>query len=202
MTETATTAGLETIFNQDTILGIQINPKYALAISTGLSLKTCITLQIKAIVVEKIFFEISSRLCLLFWGVFSTFRRILSIVAFFTPSLGLFNILYHHHAEQLPFMLRVKIAKDISPDDEIGLYGMTEPVLWTQLDRWDYSDPEYPAPPPYSLYTYFNLKETVWAFICLSFIHVIVILCCKLLTSDEFRRKGEAFNKVGKKLQI
>ena len=196
-TETPTTAGLETIFNQASIFGIHMNPKYVLAFSVGLSLKTCVTLHVKAIAIEKIFFTISTRICVLAWGLFSTFRRILSIVAFFTPSMGLFNILYHHHAEQLPFRLRIQNAKNVSPSDEIGLFGMTESVRWSQLDRWDYSRPESPAPPNYcSQYTYFNLKEMVWVFMGISSIHLIAVLVTKKFTSEEFGQSGDAFNKV------
>ena len=172
-----------------------MDPKYILALSVGLSLRTCIALHTKAVRTEKIFFPTTTKLFVFSWGLFSTLRRILAIVAFFTPSLGLFNILYHFHAEQLPFRLRIENAKNITPDDEIRLYGMTEPVKWSSLDRWNYTNPDQPTPPPYSNYTFLNLKATVWAFILLSVVHLIANLVLKILTSEEFRKSGNVFNK-------
>ena len=172
-----------------------MDPKYILALSVGLSLRTCIALHTKAVRTEKIFFPTTTKLFVFSWGLFSTLRRILAIVAFFTPSLGLFNILYHFHAEQLPFRLRIENAKNITPDDEIRLYGMTEPVKWSSLDRWNYTNPDQPTPPPYSNYTFLNLKATVWTFILLSGVHLIANLVLKILTSEEFRKSGNVFNK-------
>ena len=88
-------------------------------------------------------------------------KRILSLFAFFIPSLGLFDILYHWHAEQFPFQLRA-YGFIKGPNDTLELYNMTEEVLWSDIDRWDYDNS---IPPGYTLYTGLTLGQTFLSFI-------------------------------------
>ena len=69
--------------------------------------------------------------------MFGSIRRILSIVSFFVPSLGLFSILYHHRAEQIPFSILKRYER--TQDDRLVLFGMKDTVFWWELDRWDYN---------------------------------------------------------------
>ncbi len=97
-TETRTTGGLEAVFTQEkSFFGIE-DPIAALAISIAITLKSCITLHLKNIKTEKEFVPFTSTFFILLWGIFSSLRRIISMVCFFIPSLGLFSILYHHKA--------------------------------------------------------------------------------------------------------
>ena len=94
-TLTSTTGGLEAVFTkQKSFFGIKINPFVVLAISIAITLKSCITLNLKTVQTEKQFVPFTSTLFILLWGLFSSLRRIISMVCFFVPSLGLFNILY------------------------------------------------------------------------------------------------------------
>ena len=61
-------------------------------------------------------------------------------------------------------------------------------MLWTSLDRWDYSDPSHPIPPDYSLYTGLSLGATFGAFFAILGLHFVVMYLVKLRTSGEFRR--------------
>ena len=49
------------------------------------------------------------------------------------------DLLWHWHAEQFPFQVRLDHAKrfNITPslDEQIQLHKMTEEVLWADLDR-------------------------------------------------------------------
>ena len=90
-------------------------------------------------------------------------RRVMGIVIFFAPSLGLLDLLWHWHAEQFPFQVmmsnhdkysvcfqsistknyfqvRLDHAKRLNAtlllDEKIELYNMTEDVLWRDLDRY------------------------------------------------------------------
>jgi len=130
------------------------------------------------------------------WGTFATLRRILSLIALFLPSMGLFNILHHWRWEQIPFSTRMEYAKRgfLRSDDKISLYGLNETIFWTELDRWDYSDPQNPAPPHYSIYT-FSLQTTFIAGAALMALQFILILVTKIKTSPEFRKKGHYVNK-------
>ena len=99
------------MFNQQNgFLGIQ-DPFAVLAISIAITLKTCITLHLKTVKTEKLFVPFTSKIFILLWGSFSSMRRIISMVCFFIPSLGLFSILYHHKFELIPFTLWKKHGK-------------------------------------------------------------------------------------------
>ena len=115
-TETATTSGLQTFFQQSTILGI--NPTVILWLSISWSLRTSVMLHVKSIKTQKVFFGFKASFISGLWGLMSTLRRIVSIVGFFTPSLGLFSILNHWLAEQYTFPIRRKYNLIHPKDDD------------------------------------------------------------------------------------
>ena len=192
-TETPTTGGLETIFNQK-VLGI--DPYTLLVLSISWSLFSCVWMHTSLIALEKGFCNVTTKLIIFVWGMFATLRRILSIIAMFIPSMGLFSILHHWRWEQIPFTARLEYAKRgfLTSDDKISLYGLHETIYWTELDRWDYSDD--PAPPSYSIYTLFSLKITIIAGVLLFGLQFLVITVTKILTSAEFRERGNYVNKT------
>ena len=107
-TETATTGGLETVFNQ-TFLGL--DAETVLYLSIAWSLLSCVRIHTKMIALEKGFCKFSTEFFIFVWGTFATLRRVLSIIALFIPSLGLFSILHHWRWEQIPFRVRLEFAK-------------------------------------------------------------------------------------------
>ena len=109
ITTTPTTGGLETLFKRDSVFSIPVDPKTALGLSVAKSIFSCVNLHLKTIVVQKVFVPFTSKMFIWTWGLFSTLRRILSIVAFFIPFFGLFNVLNHWKAEQIPFWIRYDI---------------------------------------------------------------------------------------------
>ena len=109
ITTTPTTGGLETLFTRDSVFSIPVDPKTALGLSVAKSIFSCVNLHLKTIVVQKVFVPFTSKMFIWTWGLFSTLRRILSIVAFFIPFFGLFNVLNHWKAEQIPFWIRYDI---------------------------------------------------------------------------------------------
>ena len=133
---TRTTGGLETVFYQDSFMGLQLDPIIVLGISIAITIKSCITLQLKSINTEKHYVPFLSSLMILLYGLFSSVRRILSLISLFIPSLGLFSILYHSKAEQIPFYIWNRYNR--TQNDKIVLYGLKETVLWGELDRWNY----------------------------------------------------------------
>ena len=112
-------------------------------------------------------------------------------MAFFTPSLGLFNILYHSLAEQVPFSIRKELALKghITPLDTLDLFNTSRVIYWNEIDRWDYSDPYNPTPPHYSEYTGLPLKYTFIAFLILFVLHFLLMLLVKKFTLQEKVRK-------------
>ena len=199
-TLTATTGGLQTFLvnSSDKRLGIKFTAEAALTISILWSLRTCVTLHLKAILVEKVYFPGKSKLYVLVWASLVTDTRVFSMVIFFVPSMGLCNLLYHWQAEQIPFSVRQYVAAtngSVSPDAEIQLRGMTETVLWSQLDRWDYTDPAQPRPPHYSLYTGLSLAWTFFAFFAITALQLIALYIVKYVTSEDFKQES-VFSKL------
>ena len=141
LTDTATVGGLETFFQQDSkkLLGIDFSPKTIIVISVLWSLKTAILLHVKILSMEKGFFGFKAKTAAFLWGLVASVRRVLGIVAFFIPCLGLMNLLWHWHAEQFPFSARkaqvMRLGVTPSPDEKIKLFRMKEEFLWADLDR-------------------------------------------------------------------
>ena len=119
-TATATTGGLESFFEEDSFLGFKANPTAILAVSVSLSLFSAILTHIKTLVAEKGFLRIKQKITVFCWILFASIRRIMTFITFFTPSLGLFNILYHWKAELYPFKFRINSAKrlNITPSSD------------------------------------------------------------------------------------
>ena len=104
-TETATVGGLETFFSQDTMFGVTLDPTSFIILSVILSLKTSILLHVKIIGMEKGFFGFKAKTATFLWGLVASVRRVVGIVIFFSPSLGLLDLLWHWHAEQFPYQV-------------------------------------------------------------------------------------------------
>ena len=148
------------------------------------SFKTCLSLHVKAINVEKTHLETTSKILVVLISFFASAARILSIICFFTPFFGLFDLLHHHKAEQIPFTLG-KEGK-YRPSDMLELYNTT-PVRWGLIDRWDYSDVTSPSPPSYNTFTLLTLAESFKLFWILIFLHLLIIFLVKVYKSREFK---------------
>ena len=189
-TTTATTGGLETMFDTDTvILGIDINPLTLLGISTILSLKSCIFSRLHTMKSEKIFFPSVSQMVVIVWSIFAVLRRILIMTAFFIPSFGFFSLLNHWKFEQIPFQSRLDYAIDfgIKESDKIELRGLNQTIYWKELDRWDYTIADNPTPPDYCIYTGASLKIYFCLYFVLMAVHFVVIYIAKNLTARSFK---------------
>ena len=137
-TKTATVGGLEAFFTQDQ--DSVLDPVTVIILSVCWSLKTSILLHVKILSLEKGFFGFKAKTAAFLWGLVASVRRVMGIVIFFTPCLGLMDLLWHWHAEQFPFQVRLDHAKRFnitlsSLDEQIQLHKMTEEVLWADLDR-------------------------------------------------------------------
>ena len=137
-TSTATTGGLESVFNQKTF---GMEPETVLVLSITWSIFSCVRTHTKIVSLDKGFCGITSKIFIFLWGSFATLRRVLSLIVLFVPSMGLFSILHYWRTEQVPFKVRKEYAKrfTIRPDDKIAMFGLNETIFWTELDRWDYS---------------------------------------------------------------
>ena len=141
LTGTATVGGLEAFFQQGSknVFGILLSPMTVIVGSVLWSLKTGILLHSKLLSMEKGFFGFKAKCITCLWGLVATVRRVLGIVAFFSPCLGLMDLLWHFHGEQFPFSARVEQVMTSgvtpSPDDNIELYRSRKDFLCSNLDR-------------------------------------------------------------------
>ena len=65
------------------------------------------------------------------------------------------------------------------------MYNKT-PVPWSDIDRWDYTDPEDPTPPPYTLYTGLDPGLAFGLFWVLLLLNAITIFVIKVITVEKF----------------
>ena len=72
---------------------------------------------------------------------------------------------------------------------------MMKIVLWGELDRWDYSNPDVSIPPPYTLYTLLTLEEAFQVFLVIMGAHTLLMLIVKIATSREFRTRHKLLRK-------
>ena len=158
-----------------------------------LNCATVVLSHIRAISSEKRNLGLKAKLVVLLWAVCSTCRRILGLILFLAPAFGLFKILNHWQAEQIPFRVRQNQAKrfGINPEDRIKLRGLQSDILWDELDRWDYSNVADPTAPDYTIYTGLSLGVTFGLLIALSFVQMMVLGMVKYFTSEKFGAKTE-----------
>ena len=199
-TETATVGGFEAYFERDSLFGVKIKPSDLIILSVILSLKTLILMHVKSLRLEKGYFGLKATVISFLWGLVSSIKRIVGMVAFFVPSLGLLDILWHWHAEQYPFQVRLDLVarSNMTPSQDaiIELYNMTEEVRWSDLDRWSYENPQDPGAPEYTLYTGLTAKWTLATFFLLLSFHLMAVFLVKMYTSVEFwMGKGTVFQK-------
>ena len=198
-TDTPTTGGLESFFKKDSFLGINASPTSILTASVILSMTSAILRHVKALVAEKGFLTFKPKMTVFMWTLCATVRRILTFVIFFAPSLGLFHMLHHWKAETYPFKFRINSVKRLNitpgPDSKIELFNMTETVYWSELDRWDYSNPQHPTPPSYKLYTGVSLNEYFGIFFVILSMQCLSFMAVKLRTSEEFKTRCNIYEK-------
>ena len=185
-TQTPTSRGLERMFGTDDLA--------LLVLSIIWSIKTLFTLHLTSVKLEKLYFPLMSQISLFAWTVFCMSKRIMVLVMFFTPSLGLFNLLYHWKAELIPFSVSQESRwRDgvLEQSSLLYLHNKT-PVLWSHIDRWNYSA-EFdghvsPAPPDYSLYTGLSLRQYFLLFLAILAAHTVCVGIIKLILVKDFRR--------------
>lgn len=183
------------MFDNDDFMGVNMDPSIVLGQSILISLKSNVMLHVNYIKKEKGHFPFRSSCVTFCWGLFACLRRSLSSVAFFIPSLGLFSILHHWQAEQIPYSIRKNFPSKISYDDKIAAYNMTETVYWRNLDRWNYTDLHDPQPPSYTEYTGLSLKDSSYVFLYFMIYQYAALIIVKLFTSEDFQKRERIFEK-------
>ena len=111
--------------------------------------------------------------------------RLSCIVAFFGPFLGLFNVLAHWNAEQMVLEHKIFNRTKIFSSPE-----MSGSLPIDEIYRADYTDPENPLPPSYTLYTQVTLGTSFALFLGLIAAQILVNLLLETMLSREFKKAG------------
>ena len=101
VSETKTSQGLAAMFEEDNLLGLQVSSKIAITISFLWSLFSFTNAHIRGLSGHRDYFPFLSKAVLLCSVFCATLVRIISITVFFSPSLGLFNLLRHYQGTYL-----------------------------------------------------------------------------------------------------
>ena len=175
-----TTGGLENMF--------KLTSPIFLIVSIIWSLQTSIKEIMKAMSLEKAHFTMISKVAVLVFAVFSTVTKILANISYFAPGLGLFDLLNHWRAEQVPFAVSLEGKLNASNGDLLYLYNR-DPIPWALIDRWTYDD-KYPKgnPPHYTQYTGMDLTQFFILYFVINVSHSLAIFFVKSATSESFRK--------------
>ena len=149
-----------------------------LALSIALSVKSMYFVTLKCISILKPFLEFTTKLVLMLWIIFSVSARVMAMVLYFTPPLGLFSILGHWKLEQVPY------SDSLNFNTPVYLFN-TKPFPWRDINRYNYTAR---TAPHYKVYTYFSLSEYFYGFLILLVLHICLNALAKTLCSEDFRR--------------
>ena len=164
----------------DTLRNIQNNDDLIelLVLSLLWSFATNILSNNQGLSTRRVFFPIKSQIMAGLYTLFVSTSRILAMVLYFTPMLGLFGLLKHYKAEQTNWNLNFNNFKG---NDTIRVGNVT--VKWSDIDRWNVNEA-----PSYELYTIFSIRIYFFAFIALHVLQFAIILIMKLKISKPFRQ--------------
>ena len=225
--ETRTNEGLSTVFKEvpqeddhhnhlledpvkylQNVIGISQSTmtKALLLISIMLSFFSCIKSHLKALSACRERFPTWSKIMASLYSFFACTTRVLAIVLFFAVPLGLFDLLRHLQAEQVPWN-PVFVVNFIGSNatGEIAV-GDKEPTSWNIIDRWNKNFLEKPflyenqwdefpewnskfllSPPDYTAYTFFSLHQYFLLFVGQLALHITLVYLAKNILSTHFR---------------
>ena len=84
-TSTPTASGLTTIFKKTNT--------FYLVLSVVWSMRTCLSIHLKSVALEKPFFPTTSKIFMSFWTTSTVVKRLMVLILYFKPGFGMFNLL-------------------------------------------------------------------------------------------------------------
>ena len=185
--DTRTTSSMTSLFNQegkDELVGISNLTIFIL--STVVSFLSFINLFITAHASN---WNWKSKLAVGFYGVLCLLLRLLAMITFFIPSLGLMNTLRHYQTDRVAFaaLSGSKTRRNRQSINDTLYFGNAPPVQWKDITHVNYTNPANPTPPPYSLYTGLDSKSYFLIFAVLWSLQVFLIWLKNFRRSKIFR---------------
>ena len=108
--------------------------------------------------------------------------RVLSFIMYFGPAFGLFSMLQHFKAEQMPWHPDLKRNFVINGSIQ---FGNSTVLNWNDIDRWQIDEDNIPVPPPLTAYTIFTLKQYFLIFWIVLVIQTVLVFLIKQNWSKE-----------------
>ena len=198
-TETPVEVGLKTVFNvgfEPFTIGLLIASNVQSAISFTVS-------HIKVINVCREHFPMMSRLVASTYSLCGLVTRVVAMIVYFTVPLGLFSILRHWQAEQVPWN---NYTLDFVTPEGLMFLGDNEGFVWNEVDRWitdgtlfvnktdargepyfEANQSYFVASPDVTLYTGLTWQPYLYIFLAHVAIHTLVIFFAKYKLSHVFR---------------
>ena len=154
-----------------------------MAFSIIASIKTCVMSRYKLINVDKEgFFPSVGKLLIIFTSLMSILGRVMSMIMYFGPSLGLFGLMNHWKREQT----RVRPKSEGGPYEKGGnLTWHNITLLWDEVERNE--SLQQLKPTSYSIYTGLSIKWLYVMFVVGMVIHVIIVYLLKNYSSTHFK---------------
>ena len=208
---TRTQTGLEAVFNDSKPLIFGIPPILLIIFNYIWNIFSAWRSFVKGMSSTKDHFPLkTSQFVLGFYVVLSLLINCSITLIFFAPSLGLFGLLAHYQGELLPYWAASELiakkglskelifltAKELiakrglSLDTELVYYSDVEPFPWSQLTRFNYSDPDNPTRPALEdVYTFFSMETILVSFWALLGLQTLGIMVVKKLSNPKNFRK-------------
>ena len=185
--ETRTETAMEALFNQEGVDDFLGMSNFTIFVgSTIISFLSFINLFATA---HANYWNWKSKMAVGVYGILNLATRLLAMLLYFVPSLGMLNILRHYQAERIPFAnlnLKTKRRKyDFSND--MLYFGDAEPVRWADITHVNYSNPFDPVPPPYTIYTGLTSRDFFIIFGSMWLLQIFAIWLHNFLRSKSFK---------------
>ena len=185
LSETRTSHGLNEVFGTEDNIGSLI----LLTLSIIWSCFSCALSHIKGLMVSRDHFPAFSKLVVGLFALVSTLKRVLCIILYFTPALGLFSLLRHLQAEQTAFSENIIY---FAKANNGTIHFSNTSIIWTTIDRWNRVTNQAPS---YILYTGLSLKYYFFIFLLVTTCHFLTIFGVKKRWSNSFSR-SYTLNKI------
>ena len=197
--ETRTIFGMEKLFDENkSVYGI--SPDTLLVYSIGWSLFSCVRSHMKGISKKRLHSHMKANAIILIFALASIMQKMWCSIFYFTPCLGLYDILRHLQGETYPFKFYTisRIVKSLNGtafmDEDLFQFSNATPIPWTEISRWNYTIPEEPSPPPLTIYTNFTIGEYFWFYISLMCLHILLTCISKKWMNPEVFKKMTFIN--------
>ena len=211
-TESPVEKGLKMVFNE----GLGALSFFLLSGSNILSAKSFTSSHCKVLNIGREHFPLTSRLAATFYSLCGLITRVVAMIMYFAVPLGLFSLLRHWQAEQVPWSHSIL---DFVTPEGLMIMGDNEPFVWSDVDRWIkkgtlfltypngtiirdsygniFPNPKYMiTAPDVTLYIGIRWRTYLFIFFAHVAVHTIIIFIAKFKLSKIFKYGFNLLDKI------